>query len=307
MENNKKIFKFVLGLGNNAMNQISKLCGLYALAGADIFDLSPNIKSLYAAKDGILAAGLNPNDFKYCISIGIKGDKHIKKAYILDKKCNNCSKCITICPQNAILKGNNHPEIDWSKCIGCAKCKNSCIKFKDFKTNLNKVAKEFKNEKIDMVELHISTENEQYIIKNWKYILKNFSCEKSICIDRSKYGDEKLLKLVKKLIKLNPDKTIIQADGTAMSGDTEISSTLQAIAHAQIYKDLPAKIFISGGTNHYTNSLAKSLGIRYDGITMGSFARNSVKDAVENGETSKAIAIAKEIVAYVKNKEETCI
>lgn len=296
-----KKFKLVLGLGNNSFDQISKLCGIYALVGADIFDLSPNTASLNAAKSGILSAGLNPSDFKFCVSVGLKGDKHIRKALIKDKKCKKCLKCIKICPQNAISSSEEKVCVDWEKCIGCGKCKKSCIDFLEFKTDIKKFIKEFKNDKIDMIELHISSDNKNDIIKNWKCILKNFNCQKSICIDRSNYGDLELLSLIKKLISMNPDKTIIQADGIAMSGSSDISSTLQAIAHAQIYNDLKAEIFISGGTNHYTKKLADSMAVKFDGITMGSFARNSLKDAIENCDTKKALEIAHEIVSSVKN------
>lgn len=296
-----KKFKLVLGLGNNSLDQISKLCGIYALAGADIFDLSPNTASLNAAKDGILLAGLNPSDFKFCVSVGIKGDKHIRKAVIRQEKCKKCFKCVNRCQQGAISQNDESPLIDWAKCIGCGKCKKSCIKFVDYKTDMKKFVKSFKHEKLDMIEFHISSDNQKDIIKNWKTILKKFNCEKSICIDRSKYGDEKLLELIKKLIKMNKGKTIIQADGVAMSGTADISSTIQAIAHAQLYKDLPVEIFISGGTNHYTKKFAESMNVRFDGVTMGSFARNSLKEAIAACETTRAVEIAKSIVDSVKN------
>lgn len=301
MENSeKKKFKLVLGLGNNSLEQIFKLCGIYALAGADIFDLSPNINSLKTAKDGIVSVGLNPADFKFCISLGLKGDKHIKKAFIRESRCRKCFKCMNICPQDAILKKDEYPQVDQSKCIGCKLCAKSCIEFLDVQTDIKKVIKEFKHEQIDMVELHISSDKKSDIIKNWRYVLRNSTCQKSICIDRSKYGNEEQLKLIKKLISMNPDKTIIQADGVAMSGSSDISSTLQAVAHAQLYKDLDAEIFISGGTNIYTKKLAQDMNVRFEGITIGSFARQALKDTLEV-DRSKAVEIAKEIVNSVIN------
>lgn len=296
-----KKFKLVLGLGNNSIEQISKLCGVYAIAGADIFDLSPNVASINAAKEGILAAGLNPADFKFCISLGLKGDKHIRKAVVKNNKCKKCLKCVDRCNQGAISEENGFPKIDWAKCIGCGRCKKPCIEFFEMKTDIKRVAKEFKHERIDMVELHISSNDKKDIIKNWKFILKNFKCLKSICIDRSQYGDRELLELIKKLVKMNNDKTIIQADGVAMSGSADISSTLQAIAHAQLYKDVDADLFISGGTNHYTKKIAEGMDVRFEGVTMGSFARNALKEAIENCDTSKAIEIAKGIVSSIKD------
>lgn len=47
---------------------------------------------------------------------------------ILDEsKCaDNCNKCIEACPTNAILKKENHLEIDSGKCLFCMDCKNAC-------------------------------------------------------------------------------------------------------------------------------------------------------------------------------------
>jgi len=299
-EINKK-FKLVLGLGNNSFEQISRLCEIYSQAGADIFDLSPNVDSLKAARKGVLKAGLNPDDFQYCISIGVKGDRHIKKAVINEKKCKKCFKCIKVCPQDAIIMDCKYPKVIENKCIGCRRCEKSCIDFYDVDMDINKIAKAFNNlsdAKIDMVELHVSSDNKSDIVQNWELILKHFDCKKSICIDRGKYGDIKLLKLVSKLLAMNPEKTIIQADGIAMSGSADKSSTLQAVAHAQIYGKLDAEIFISGGTNHYTKALADEMGVRFDGITVGSYAREAVKNVADN---STAVEIAKTIINSVKS------
>ena len=299
---NKKYFKLVLGLGNCSFDEIEQLCSIYATAGADIFDLSPNIKSLKSAQLGVRKAGLNPYDFKYCISFGIKGDSHIKKAKINEKKCKRCYKCVSRCPQNAIVMGDNgYPKVITEKCIGCRRCEKNCIDFFDNEIGIKETAKDFKGEKLDMVELHISSLNKKEIYKKWEQILENFDCQKSLCIDRSKYGTDKLIKLVKDLDSMNPDKTIIQADGVPMSGTETLECTLQAIAHAQIYQDLDLPIFISGGTNAFTKEFAEKFKIRYDGITIGSYARAIVKDAITCADTKLAIEIAKKLVKNVKD------
>ena len=297
----KKYFKLVLGLGNCSFNEIEQLCRVYSLAGADIFDLSPNIKSLEAAQAGIKKAGLNPYNFKYCISFGVKGDPHIKKAKINTEKCKRCFKCVSVCPQNAIKMGENgFPKVIEEKCIGCKACQKSCIDFFDNEISIQEAAKNFKGEKLDIVELHISSYNKKEILKKWKEILENFDCQKSICIDRSKYGDKKLLKLITKLDKLNPQKTIIQADGIPMSGTESEACTLQAIAHAQIYQNLNLPIFISGGTNAHTKKFADEFNIKYNGITIGTYARNLVKKAIQCSDFPLAIELAKKLVQKVK-------
>lgn len=297
---NKKQFKLVLGLGNNSLEQISKLCEIYSQAGADIFDLSPNVESIKAARAGVAKAGLNPDGFKYCVSFGLKGDQHVQKALIKKEKCIKCFECIKVCPQDAIFIHEEYPKVDESKCIGCKRCAKTCIDFYDVEVDIETVTRNLKPEKIDMVELHISSLNKPEIIKNWKFIIENFNCKKSICIDRSKYGNLELINLVTELIKMNPGKTIIQADGVAMSGSAEKASTLQAIAHAQIYENIDAEIFISGGTNNFTSELAKEMNIRFDGITIGSYAREIVKGAIKNSNMNSALEIAKMLVNSVK-------
>lgn len=303
--NNKKYFKLVLGLGNCSFDEIEQLCRVYALAGADIFDLSPNVKSLQAARSGILKAGLNPGNFKYCISFGVKGDSHIQKACINTKKCKRCYKCVSRCPQQAIVMGENgYPKVIEEKCIGCKKCEKPCIDFYDNEIDIKQASKLFKNEKLDMVELHISSFDKKEVIKKWKEILENFNCQKSVCIDRSKYGDKKLIKLIKQLDELNPENTIIQADGIPMSGETGAQCTLQALAHAQIYKNLNLPIFLSGGTNNFTRKYADVFGIKYNGITIGSYARRIVREAIKSTDYPLAVKIAQELVNTVKESND---
>lgn len=297
--NGNKLFKLVLGLGNNSLSQITTLCEIYSQAGAHIFDLSPDINSLRAARAGVEKAGLNPDDFKYCVSFGVIGDAHIKKAKINPERCDFCFQCTKVCPQGAI----SPPDVEYGKCIGCTRCKichNSAINFYDARVGIAEAAERFQKEGMtpDMVELHISSHNKDEIFKNWELILGNFKGEKyqkSICIDRSKYGDNELMALVQGLISLNPQKTIIQADGVPMSGAEGIQSTVQAVAHAQLYQDLNAYIFISGGTNCHTKKLAEELSLRFDGITIGSYARSSIK----NKANDEAITIAEKIVNSV--------
>lgn len=52
------------------------------------------------------------------------------KARINLEKCKRCYKCVSRCPQNAIVMGENgYPKVDASKCNGCKMCEKSCIDF----------------------------------------------------------------------------------------------------------------------------------------------------------------------------------
>ena len=73
------------------------------------------------AKEGAKLSGRT--DVKYCVSIGIKGDKHISKAKINEVKCIKCGNCVRICPNDAVYSSII---IDDKKCIGCGDCFKKC-------------------------------------------------------------------------------------------------------------------------------------------------------------------------------------
>ena len=129
----------------------------------------------------------------------------------------------------------------------------------------------------------------------------------SICLNRSKLGDEKIVKRIKKLLeKRKPYTTIIQADGAPMSGGLDdYKTTLQAVAMAEIIQnaDLPVYTILSGGTNSKSTELARLCSVDIVGVAIGSYARKIVSDYIkredffENKEIfNKALKIAKNLV-----------
>ena len=106
--------------------------------------------------------------------------------------------------------------------------------------------------------------------------------------------------------KRKPFTTIIQADGVAMSGNSdEYGTTLQAVATAQMFQNanLDAYIMVSGGTNTKTTQLAKLCDVHPDCIAVGSYARKIIKDylAIDNiledkENLKKAVEIAKNLI-----------
>lgn len=112
------MFKLICALGNSDIVNVKALVKLYAKAGAWMFDVSPY--ALEALNEAIVDEGLNPDNFKYCISIPVQGDMHSYKAAIDSKKCKICKKCHKYCPQDAICA----PNIDEKKMYRlCSMCK----------------------------------------------------------------------------------------------------------------------------------------------------------------------------------------
>ncbi len=286
----KKCFKLVCGAGNEDIDEVLKLIKIYYQAGCRFFDLAMNEELFKKAKE------IAPNAF-FCISTGIKGDPHLNKAMINKQRCEKCGKCINICPQNAI---SNSFEIKKELCIGCLKCMSVCnnnaIDIYSINKNLDEVLPSVLKYKPDCIELHAIGEDEDDVDKKWKYISEVYDGIMSICIDRSKLGNERILARIKKLIKnRKPYTTIVQADGAPMSGgEDDYKTTLQAVAMAEIIQNaqLPVYILLSGGTNSKTLTLANQCEIDVNGVAIGSYARKIVK----NKSFDKAVEIAKSLI-----------
>ena len=306
----KKCFKLVCGAGNEDAIEVEKLVALYSLAGCNLFDLCAKPEIVDAAKRGLSYAGIYEDRY-LCLSVGIQGDPHVSKAAINQNLCKNCSACQKVCLQNAIQDNESSHFVNKTRCIGCGKCISVCpfgaisitSEFKDLKEVLPPLIAKG----IDCIELHALGENEQEVEDKWNDINSCFDGLLSICIDRSKLGNEKLLKRVNRMLECRkPNSTIIQADGAPMSGgDDDFKTTLQTVATAEIFQNakLPVFILLSGGTNSKSTELARQCGIVAHGVAIGSYARKIVRkfidreDFLENKDVfNEALIIAKNLV-----------
>lgn len=311
----RRFFKLILGLGNIEVESIKKLSAVYAKAGAEMFDLTPDEEVFEAVLDGITSQNLNNDDFFYCVSFSIGNDKHGNKASIDNEKCVLCLKCIENCPYSAISFDEISKQVfvTKKKCIGCRKCECTHINYKKQDVDIVETVDRLKSKyKIDCIELHISTSKTRLSKDIFKKVRTKFpEIPVSVCISREKFSDKKLVKFLSKLIKLNEDcKLIIQADGTSMNGGgDDFSSTLQAVAIADLMKDLNAYILLSGGTNLKTAALAKQCSVEISGISIGSFGRLLLSNEVNDEEfwynknvLNSALNKAKMLVDSVKNQ-----
>ena len=303
---NRNCFKLVCGAGNEDVAEIEKLVTIYSLAGANFFDVCAKKEVIKAAKKGLLNAGIK-NDRYICVSVGIEGDPHITKAKIDKEKCLKCGACAKTCPREAI----DNFAVNETRCIGCSQCEKVCpanaIKMETKVQNYNEILPEIISQGIDCIEFHAISKNEYEVVEKWKQINSVFDGLTCISVDRSTSGDKDLVELVKKMVEMKkPYSTLIQADGVAMSGnDDEFSTTLQAVATAQMFQkaNLNAYIMVSGGTNTRTIELAKLCNVNPHAIAVGSYARKIIKeyllmdDILENQEKLyKAVKIAKNLV-----------
>jgi len=304
------MFKLVCGAGNEDGESVKRLVFVYASADCKLFDLSARKEILTAAKQGAEIA--RKKDVQYCVSIGIKGDKHISKAKIREEICIKCGNCVRICPNDAIYSSII---IDEKKCIGCGICYKKCptnsITMEEKDVNYREILPYMVQNGVDFLELHIMGHDKNDLAKKWQAINDCNPKFASICIDRENFGNKEVLDRIKEMISVRkPYTTIIQADGVPMSGGSDdYKTTLQAVAMAEVIQnaELPVYIMLSGGTNSKTADLARMCGINYWGIAIGSWARKIVKSYIikedfwENNEIQKAaINTAKELISKCK-------
>ena len=296
----RKCFKLVCGAGNEDALEVEKLVALYSAAGCKFFDLSAKPEIVDAAK-----RGLQGREGYLCVSVGIKGDPHIRKAQIDYEKCVGCHKCEEICPQKTI----RHCKVLAARCIGCGRCYSVCrhgaISFIEEDMDLNTILLPLIEKGIDCIELHAMGENIEEALNKWNDINKIYDGMLSICTARGHLSEEKMLQLIKHTVgNRKPYSTIVQADGFPMSGGKDdYKTTLQAVATAEIVQNakLPVYIMLSGGTNSKTSELARMCGINYNGIAIGSFARKIVSRYIEREDFLRNKYIFDEAVNIAKN------
>lgn len=311
---NRACFKLVCGAGNEDAEEVKRLSIIYSLAGADILDVSANVDIVEAASRGIKAAydieGACKRKIKerpyINVSIGLKGDPHARKARINRASCTKCGKCLIACQQDAIRGGFS---INNKRCIGCGRCESVCeseaVSFLHQKVDFKKVLPECVEAGAELLELHAVTSDEEAVFSDWKLlnsiIGNNYL---SMCIDRHLLSNVRFIERIKKARRITGERFIVQADGVPMSGGRDDhNTTLQAIACADIVQksNIPVMILLSGGTNSKTGELARLCGVRANGIAVGTFARNVVKDFVKNKDFYSDINIIKRAVDTADN------
>ena len=304
------MFKLVCGAGNEDTESVKRLVFVYASAGCKLFDISARKEILDAAKEGANLAGTN--NISYCVSIGIKGDKHITKAKIVESRCVKCGNCFRNCPNDAVLSSII---IDEKKCIGCGVCFQKCpaeaIKMEEKDVNYKDILPYMVKNGVEFLELHIMGHDKSDLAKKWQVINECRPKFASICIDRENFGNREVLERIKEMISVRePYTTIIQADGIPMSGgNDDYKTTLQAVAMAEVIQnaEFPVYIMLSGGTNSKTAELARLCGIDFWGIAIGSWARKIVKPYISKEDfwqntdaQTNAIQTAKELIDNCK-------
>jgi ferredoxin len=204
-------------------------------------------------------------------------------------------------------------------CIGCGKCSNICpkdyiISYRHNERQLRELLPQCMEAGAETFELHAAVGEDEITLKEWQLISEinpnNFN---SMCLDRLNLGNLNLEHRIEEAKRISNNKIIIQADGYPMSGGADdYNTTLQAVSTADVInkkfnirldkksvkkdgdKVITNKVYrahghhqgvyivLSGGTNSHSKKLAELVGVRCNGIAIGTFARNIIEQYIDD-------------------------
>lgn len=306
----RRFFKVVCGAGNEDPEEVFRLSLVYTLAGALGIDLSANPEVVRAGRRGIelalelapeLGVSIETRPF-ITVSVGLKGDPHVRKAVIDSDRCTDCGACQAGCEQLAVTESPH--QIIAQRCIGCGKCGEVCdfdaVSFYTRKVDFETVIPDCLAAGAENLELHAIVPDDKKVVQDWDLLNRLLPDHYiSMCLDRSHLSNTHLLDRIRMAKEVTGNRLIIQADGAPMSGGfDDYNTTLQAVAIADIImkSGIDTRILLSGGTNSRSGELARMCGIHAHGVSIGTFARNLIRDEISDADFNTNIKTIRKAV-----------
>ncbi|MBD1850131.1 LdpA C-terminal domain-containing domain [Leptolyngbya sp. FACHB-711] len=312
-------FKLICGASYQHLPAVRTLALAYALAGADCIDVAADPAVIHAAQSALESAmslqksaqqrGFLIEGLPWLmVSLNDGEDPHFRKAEFDPACCPpDCTRpCETVCPAQAIvfsrgtdrgLDGESAGVID-DQCYGCGRCVPICpfdrISTRSYVFSPAAVAPLVLSG-VDAVEIHTQVGRLADFKRLWQAIEPFLPTLKLIaisCPDGEGFVD--YLWALHEVMAPLPCALVWQTDGRPMSGDIGNGATLAAVKLGQkaLAAKLPGYIQLAGGTNYYTVSKLKSLGLLSLDKTPNAVARNGASSQARQEEPFRIAGIA---------------
>ncbi|MBI2995228.1 MAG: 4Fe-4S dicluster domain-containing protein [Candidatus Melainabacteria bacterium] len=326
----KKFFKLVCGASFTDTKMIENLAFVFTLAGAHVIDLAPKADVIFAARHGIKKAlstqhsALSPP--LLMASIQLDQDPHFRKIEIDYNLCDVCGACVRICPTEAFRIENRNGESAnrrigelvylVERCFGCGECPSHChasaLKMIDTKPTPKETLKEMISLGITGIEFHFG-KNIEKIKEIWEEVVRAIeACGRmpllSFSIGSGLLSSEEIKYAANLCYKLAGKNIILQCDGTPMSGHLRKNGNNNDKSYMYVAKviqeeNLPVYLQIAGGTDEHSFKQTIKLGIKINGVAIGSYARKLLmpylNDLEDKEKLKSAVNIARSLVNSV--------
>ncbi len=277
-------FKLICGASFQHLPAIRNLALACTLAGVDCIDVAADPAVILAAWEGIQAAqALLEESWEYgfaaygspwlMVSLNDGEDPHFRKAQFDPITCpSGCPRpCEAICPTQAIDIDNSPRGIAVERCYGCGRCLPICphdrISTQSYVTPAAAIAP-LVLEGVDALEIHTQPGRRAEFQRLWQAISPWVSQLKLIAVScPDGEGIVEYLRSLYEIMAPLPCPLIWQTDGRPMSGDIGDGTTHAAIKLGQtvLAAQLPGYVQLAGGTNGYTVTKLRELGLLKSG------------------------------------------
>jgi Fe-S-cluster-containing hydrogenase component 2 len=207
------------------------------------------------------------------VSLNDGEDPHFRKAEFNPTECPaTCSRpCEQICPAQAIVFNNTTDHFSGvisQKCYGCGRCLPICpydkIYTKSYVSTPGAIAPLILSTGVDAIEIHTSVGRLAEFKRLWEAIspwVEHLKLVAISCPDGEGMID--YLRAIYDAITPLKSALIWQTDGRPMSGDIGDGTTLAAVKLGQkvLAAGLPGYVQLAGGTNSYTVTKLKAMGM----------------------------------------------
>ena len=295
--------KLICGASFQDISIVRNLALAFTLAGVDCIDVAADPAVVAVVNEGIdkaLTLTAKAKAIGYgarfrpwtMVSLNVGEDPHFRKASFDPSLCpHDCPRpCESVCPVKAIAFSPPHfSGVIEARCYGCGRCLPVCppalISTQSHVASPEVIRPLIVSGMVNAIEIHTQVGQEAAFAKLWDKISPWNESLQLLAISCPDHRD--VIDYLKTLHRImSPLSCILlwQADGRPMSGDIGKGTTHAAIKLAQKFLNagLPGYIQLAGGTNHYTATKLRSLGLLQKrgarspiaGIAYGSYARS---------------------------------